>query len=159
MSLRSGNWPQVFSWGGFSIGEFCKQGPCPVQQTAAQKAQLEQAKAQTDALHQQIKAQADIEIVKVKAELDAKLAVIDAHVRAIAAEQKARHAEQQHHASLAESALGIAATAQAHDAKMEQMKDTKIKESLPGARKAKDGQHYVGDPQRPGKFLMVVPHG
>jgi hypothetical protein len=31
--------------------------------------------------------------------------------------------------------------------------------SVPGARKAKDGHHYVPDPQRPGKFLMVVHHG
>jgi hypothetical protein len=29
----------------------------------------------------------------------------------------------------------------------------------PGVRKAKDGQHYVADPKRPGKFLMVVHHG
>jgi hypothetical protein len=31
--------------------------------------------------------------------------------------------------------------------------------SVPGARKAKDGHHYVSDPKRPGKFLMVVHHG
>lgn len=31
--------------------------------------------------------------------------------------------------------------------------------SIPGARKASDGRHYVPDPQRPGKFLMVVHHG
>jgi hypothetical protein len=129
------------------------------QQTAAQKAQLERAKAQTDALHQQIKAQADIEIVKVKAELDAKLAVIDAHVKALVAEQDARYAQQAHHADMAQSALGMIATAQAHDVKMEQMNDAKIKESVPGARKAKDGKHYVSDPHRPGKFLMVVSHG
>jgi hypothetical protein len=30
--------------------------------------------------------------------------------------------------------------------------------SIPGARKARDGHHYLPDPQRPGKFLMVVPH-
>jgi hypothetical protein len=28
----------------------------------------------------------------------------------------------------------------------------------PGAQKAKDGHHYVADPNRPGKFLMVVYH-
>jgi hypothetical protein len=30
---------------------------------------------------------------------------------------------------------------------------------MPGARKAKDGHHYVPDAKRPGKYLMVVPHG
>ena len=30
--------------------------------------------------------------------------------------------------------------------------------SIPGARKARDGHHYVPDPQRPGKYLMVVHH-
>ena len=29
---------------------------------------------------------------------------------------------------------------------------------VPGSRKARDGQHYVADPKRPGKFLMVVHH-
>jgi hypothetical protein len=28
----------------------------------------------------------------------------------------------------------------------------------PGARKAKDGHHYVPDPNRPGKYLLVVHH-
>ena len=27
-----------------------------------------------------------------------------------------------------------------------------------GARKAKDGNHYLPDPARPGKYLMVVRH-
>jgi len=31
--------------------------------------------------------------------------------------------------------------------------------AVPGARRAKDGHHYVPDQKRPGKFLMVVPHG
>jgi hypothetical protein len=29
----------------------------------------------------------------------------------------------------------------------------------PGAQRARDGNHYVRDPNRPGKFMMVVPHG
>jgi hypothetical protein len=28
----------------------------------------------------------------------------------------------------------------------------------PDARKAKDGHHYVADPKRPGKHLLVVHH-
>ncbi|WP_225712223.1 portal protein [Bradyrhizobium semiaridum] len=30
--------------------------------------------------------------------------------------------------------------------------------AVPGARKARDGHHYVEDPKRPGKYLMVVHH-
>jgi hypothetical protein len=29
----------------------------------------------------------------------------------------------------------------------------------PGARNAKDGHHYVADPNRPGKYLLVLHHG
>lgn len=129
------------------------------QQTAAREGELEQAKAQTDALHQQIKVQADIEMTKVKAELDAKLAIVQAHIKAIEAGQRERHADQQHHASMAKSALDMVATARAHDAKMGQIQDANIEASVPGARRASDGKHYVSDPERPGKYLMVVPHG
>ena len=29
---------------------------------------------------------------------------------------------------------------------------------VPGSRKVRDGHHYVPDPKRPGKFLLVVHH-
>ena len=29
---------------------------------------------------------------------------------------------------------------------------------VPGSRKARDGHHFIPDPKRPGKFLMVVHH-
>jgi len=29
---------------------------------------------------------------------------------------------------------------------------------VPGSRKARDGHHYVPDPKRPGKYLMIVHH-
>lgn len=90
-------------------------------QTAAAKHDLEQSKAQTDAMHQQMKAQADIEIAKVKAELDAKIAIIEAHVKMVADEQKMRHAQEQHQLKVQQGALGMVATAHAHDAKIEQM--------------------------------------
>jgi hypothetical protein len=88
------------------------------QQIAFHRAQLEQAKAQVDAMHQQVRVQADIELAKVKTDLDAKLAMLDAHIKALSAAQSARHAEQKHHANLAESALDMVASAQAHDQKM-----------------------------------------
>jgi hypothetical protein len=90
---------------------------------AQHKGQLEQQKAQADALHQQIKAAADIEVAKVKAELDAKIALIEAHLKAVESEQKMRHAAQQHHLDVASTALDMAATAHAHDTKMEQIKN------------------------------------
>ena len=90
------------------------------QAAAEHKAQLEQSKAQTDALHQQLKAEADIQIAKVKAELDAKIAILNAHMKAAEVEQKIQHNEHQHHAKMAEAALGMVATAHAHDAKMQQ---------------------------------------
>jgi len=38
------------------------------QATAAHRAQIEQQKAQTDAIHLQVKAQAEIELARIKAE-------------------------------------------------------------------------------------------
>jgi hypothetical protein len=92
------------------------------QATAAHKAQLEQQKAQSDAIHQQIKIQAEIELARIKAELDAGMAMLDAHLKAATEQQKIRHAQAQHHVDVAETALGMAATAQSHDVKMQQMR-------------------------------------
>lgn len=64
--------------------------PCEMRRSAAaaHKTQIEQQKAQNDAIHQQVKSQAEIELAKVKADLDARLALIDAHIRATAEVQK-----------------------------------------------------------------------
>lgn len=70
------------------------------QQKAEHKAQLDQQAAQNDAMHQQVKAQAAAELAKIKAALDERIATIDAHYKAMAAEQKAQHAQQAHHAHL-----------------------------------------------------------
>ena len=110
------------------------------QAVVAHKAQLDQQAAHNDAVHQQVKAQTEIQIARLKADLDAKLAVVDAHLKAALAEQSARHAQQ-------------------HDVKLEPQADADFIASVPGARKAKDGRHYVSDPDRAGKYLMVVPNG
>ena len=40
------------------------------------------------------------------------------------------------------------------------MRDAKTGASILGARRAKDGKHCVSrDPERPGKYQMVVPNG
>jgi len=41
-------------------------------------------------------------------------------------------------------------------AEMEQQK--RQRSPVPGSQKARDGHHYVPDPKRPGKYLMVVHH-
>lgn len=40
----------------------------------------------------------------------------------------------------------------------EEVPDKRSENLPPGARKAPDGNHYVPDPDRPGKYLMVVPN-
>ena len=95
------------------------------QAAVAHKAQIEQQKAERDAIHQQVKLQAEIELAKIKAELDAKMALLDAHIKAATEAQKMQHAQAQHQMDVAETALGMVATAHSHDAKMQQSSSTK----------------------------------
>ncbi len=53
-------------------------------------------------------------------EMDAKLKISDAHLKAIEMARKALNDQQQHHAHMAETVMGMVATAHAHDTKMEQ---------------------------------------
>jgi hypothetical protein len=77
-------------------------------QELALKAELDKQKAQHAA-----------QLAELKTEMDAKLAVINAHLKAVESQNKAAIAQQQHHANIAETVVGIAATAAAHDQKME----------------------------------------
>jgi hypothetical protein len=90
------------------------------QAIATHKAQIEQQQAQNAAIHLQVKAQTEAQLAKLRADLDARLQILDAHIKANAAQPR--------------------------------------RSPIAGARKARDGHHYLPDPQRPGKFLMVVPH-
>src|SRR6185503_15709797 len=76
------------------IAQMQQQGK---QQEIAQKAQLDQVKSHTDAVHQQAKAQADIAVAQMKAELGAKLKMIDAFLKAQGMHQQMAHDTQQHH--------------------------------------------------------------
>ncbi|SEO30972.1 hypothetical protein [Bradyrhizobium sp. OK095] len=90
---------------------------------SAHQAQLQQQKAQNDAIHLQVKTQGEIELAKIKAALDAKMTVLETHLKAA-------------------------------------IEAGKVQRSYPpGARKARDGHHYLPDPNRPGKHLLVVHHG
>jgi len=100
------------------------------QAAAAHKAQIEQQKAQNDAIHQQVKTQAEIELAKIKTELDAKMALLDAHLKAATEQQKMQHAQVQHQMDVTETALGMVATAHSHDAKMQQINSAKGKSDV-----------------------------
>ena len=49
---------------------------------AAHQAQLQQQKAQNDAIHLQVKTQGEIELAKIKAALEAKMSVLETHLKA-----------------------------------------------------------------------------
>jgi hypothetical protein len=81
------------------------------QATASSKAQIEQQRAQNDALHQQFKSQAELELTKIKAEIDARIKVLDARLKAAGEHQKFEHAQAHHEMDVAEAMLGLAAAA------------------------------------------------
>jgi hypothetical protein len=58
-----------------------------------------------------MKMQAEIELAKIKAGLDAKIALLDAHLKALGHEQKLQHAQEQHRMDVAETALEMVASA------------------------------------------------
>jgi hypothetical protein len=89
----------------------------------AQKAQQEERKAQLDAVHEQIQAQADIEVARFKAQVDTMLAALDARLKMTTAAQDHAHKQEQHRMDMAGKVMDMAATAHAHDTKMEVMKD------------------------------------
>ena len=80
------------------------------QAAAVHKAQLAQQQAQNDAIHQQVKLQAELELAKIKAGLDAKIALLDAHLKSLTDAQKLQHAQAKHEMTLAQAALGAAAS-------------------------------------------------
>jgi hypothetical protein len=107
--------------------------PDPKLLVAQAKAQSDQAIAAHQAQIAQQKAQNDAVHVQVKAQSEIELAKIKADL-------DARMAVLDAH---------LKATAEAQ----------KIQRSpVPGSRRAKDGHHYVADPKRPGKYLLVVHH-
>jgi len=107
--------------------------PDPKLLIAQAKAQSDQAIAAHQAQIQQQKAQNDAIHLQVKTQAEIELAKIKAELDA-------------------KMALLDAHLKAATDAR-------KTPRSYPpGARKAGDGHHYVSDPQRPGKYLLVVHH-
>lgn len=93
------------------------------QQETAQKGQLEQVKATTDAYHQKVKTEGEITLAQIKADLDAKLALLDAHIKAMGQQQDMRHAEQQHHMDIAQGAMSMVQAQQKHEHSLRAMKN------------------------------------
>lgn len=93
-------------------------------QELAMKAELDKAKAQDAA-----------QLAQFKAEIDAKLKLLEAHVKMAEAERKAQHDQQQHHAKVAETVIGVVADAHKHDMAMAHDEETH-KQKLELAAKA-----------------------
>lgn len=84
-----------------------------------------QAQAQNDQQELQLKAQLDKQkaqdaaaLAQFKAETDAKIKVLEAHIAAVQAERGMIHDQQQHHAKIAETVVGVVADAHKHDMAM-----------------------------------------
>ncbi|MGY4159019.1 hypothetical protein ACVINW_004861 [Bradyrhizobium sp. USDA 4461] len=122
-------------------GQLLHPPPAPLAPRPDPRVLALQAKAQADQLAvahraqvEQQKAQADAIHQKLKAEGEIELAKIKAELNA--------------QIKLFDAHLKAATEARKSD-----------RPSMPGARKARDGHHYVPDPRRPGKHLLVVHHG
>jgi hypothetical protein len=93
----------------------------------ATKAQADERKSQLDAYHEQVQAAADMEVARFKAGVDAMLAQLEGRIKLVTAAQEHQHREREHQLGVAETVFGMAATAHAHDTKMEQMKSKPAK--------------------------------
>jgi len=105
--------------------------PDPKVMAIQAQAQNDQAELKMKAALDQQKAKDAAALAEFKAETDAKLKIIDAHLKALEMERKAAADHQQHRAKLVESVVDMAATAHAHDTKMEQnaaMHQTKMEQ-------------------------------
>jgi hypothetical protein len=136
-------------------------------QANQQKAQLDQQqaqiegqqaadKAQLDAFHQKVKLEGELQLAREKAQLEKELALIDAALKERADQrshelhqQKMTHAQQAHeHKRLQQGQLGMVASAQAHDAKIEAMK------SKPKAQQAKAVEASTVAANKPKKVIL-----
>jgi hypothetical protein len=101
--------------------------------------------------------------VQARAQVDAALAAHQAQLQRQKAQNDAIHLQVK-----TQGEIELAKIKAALDAKMSVL-ETHLKAAIdvgkvqrsypPGARQARDGHHYVPDPGRPGKYLLVVHHG
>ena len=96
------------------------------------------------------------------AQIDASSAAHQAQLQAQKAQNEPIHLQvkTQSEIALAKVKADLDTKLSLLDADLKATTDTaKAPRSIPpGARKARDGQHYVADPKRPGKYLLEVYH-
>ena len=97
----------------------------------------------------QAKAQADQTIAAHKAQLEQQRAQADTIHQQV---------KIQAEIELAKIKAGLDAKIALLDAHLKAEQQKTKRSPVPGSRKARDGHHYVADPKRPGKYLMVVHH-
>ena len=121
-------------------------GPDPEMMKAQGQLQLEQTKTHADIAYQQFRMQSEAQLAQRKAELQLQVMQIEASLK----ERADGRAQELHVQDLQHRR-------ERHRLDMEK---AGIKPSpLPGAMLAPDGRHYVKDPERPGKYLMVRANG
>ena len=100
---------------------------------------------------------------QARAQIDASSAAHQAQLAQQKAQNEAIHLQvkTQSEIALAKVKADLDAKLSVLDAHLKAATETaKVQRSYPpGARKAKDGHHYVPDPNRPGKYLLVLHHG
>jgi hypothetical protein len=100
---------------------------------------------------------------RARAQIDAATSAHQAQLAQQKAQNEAIHLQvkTQSEIALAKVKADLDAKLSVLDAHLKAATETRKAERSypPGARKAKDGHHYVADPQRPGKYLLVLHHG
>ncbi len=122
-----------------------RPGPDPEMLKAQSQLQLEQAKTQADITYQQFRMQSEAQLAQRKAELQLQVMQIEASLK----ERADGRAQELHVQDLQHRR-------ERHKLDMEK---AGAKLPLPGAMLAPDGEHYVSDPLRPGKYLQVKSDG
>jgi len=101
-------------------------------------------------------------IAQAKAQSDSAIAAHQAQAQQQKVQSDAIHLQvkTQSEIALAKIKADLDAKLSVLDAHLKAATETgKVQRSYPpGARKARDGHHYVSDPKRPGKYLLVVHH-
>ena len=99
---------------------------------------------------------------QARTQIDAATSAHQAQLQAQKAQNEALHLQvkTQSEIALAKVKADLDAKLSVLDAHLKAaMAQEKTRSYPPGARKAKDGHHYVADPSRPGKYLLVLHHG
>jgi hypothetical protein len=92
------------------------------QQADERKAQIESVQAQADIATQDRKTQAELMMAERKAQLEERLMLLEHELKMTVAREELQMKREIHQHTLAQNQMGMVATAQSHEAKMEQMK-------------------------------------